>query len=154
MAEKKKKMNKGIIACICVAVVAVIAAIVAVIVINVNKPNIVGKYTLTATIDSEGNESTTTVDLMKAFGASETIEFRDDKTGILEVEMGSSFMSAFSSDETDSDATNTASTKFTYDDKKLKGAEGNDFEADYEFKDGAVLVTVGDETMKFTKDQQ
>ena len=152
MAEKKK-MNGGVIAAIVIGVIAVIAAVVAVVVINVTKPNIVGKYTLTATIDSEGDESTTTVDFMKAFGTSETIEFRDDKTGVLEVKMDASFLSAFTSDETDSDVTNTTSTTFTYDDKKIKGTnDSGEFESEYEFKDGAIILKMGDETMKFTKE--
>lgn len=157
MAEEKtakKKMSKGVIAAICAGVVAVIAVVVTVIVINVTRPSIVGKYVLSATIDSEGNESTTTVDFMKAFGATYTIEFKGDKTGVMEVKMDASYLSAFTEDETDSKASNTTTTTFTYDDKKVKGTDDNgNFESDYEFKDGAVILTVSGETMKFTKQQ-
>lgn len=154
MAEKKK-MNKGIIACICIAVVAIIAAVVAVVVINVTKPNIVGKYVLTATIDSEGKESTTTVDFMKAFGAGYKIEFKSDKTGVMEVTMDANYLNAFTDDEDDSSAaSNTTTTNFTYDDKKIKGvSETGELEAEYEFKDGAVILNMGGEKMKFTKEQ-
>jgi hypothetical protein len=135
-------------------VVAAIAAIVAVIVINVTRPNIVGKYVFAATVDSEGKESTTTVDFMKAFGANYTIEFKNDKTGVIQISMNASYLNALSDDENDSDATNTTSTNFTYDDKKIKGTnESGEFESDYEFKDGAVILTIGDETMKFVKEQ-
>lgn len=152
MAEKKKT-NKGLIAAICAVVVVAIAAVVTVVVINLNKANIVGKYVLSATIDSEGNESTTTVDFMKAFGASETIEFKDDKTGVLEIKMDASYLSAFSSDDTDSTASNSTTTTFTYDDKKIKGTnDSGEFEADYELKDGAVILTMSGEKMKFTKE--
>ena len=84
MAEKKK-INKGIIACICVVVVAAIAAIVAVIVINVTKPNIVGKYNMTSVLDSEGKESADAFEMMKVMGMTYAIEFKDDKTGVFKV---------------------------------------------------------------------
>lgn len=152
MAEKKKT-NKGLIIGIIAAVVVAIAAIVTVVVINVTKPNIVGRYVLSATIDSEGKESTTTVDFMKAFGASETIEFKNDKTGVLEIKMDASYLSAFTSDETDSNVSATTTTTFTYDDKTLKGSnDSGEFEASYEFKDGAVILEMSGEKMKFTKE--
>ena len=157
MAEEKtakKKMNKGVIVAICAGVVAAIVAIVAVVVVNVTKPNIVGKYVLSATIDSDGNESTTTVDFMKAFGANYKIEFKSDKTGVLEVTMDASYLSAFTDDEDDSSAaSNTTTTNFTYDDKKIKGSnDSGELEAEYEFKDGAVILDMSGEKMKFTKE--
>ena len=151
MAEKKK-VNGGVIAAIVVGIVAVVAAVVAVIVINVTKPNIVGKYVLSATIDSEGNESTTTVDFMKAFGAGYEIEFKSDKTGVMKVTMDASYLSAFTGEDDSSAASNTTTTEFTYDDKKIKGSsETGELEADYEFKDGAIILNMSGEKMKFTK---
>lgn len=156
-----KKTNKGLIAGICAAVVAVITAVVVAIVINVAKPSIVGKYALTATIDPEGNESTTTVDLMKAFGTSYTIEFKDDKTGVLEVIVDTSYFDALVDDDDeeeeddgyDYEDNTSTTTVFTYDGKKITGSNSSgEVEAEYEFKDGAVILNMDGEKMKFTKE--
>lgn len=94
MAEEagKKKVNKGLIAGICIAVVAAIAAVVTVVIINVTKPNIVGKYTMTSILDSDGNESSDAFELFKAFGANYEIEFKEDKTGVFKISIDSSKM--------------------------------------------------------------
>ena len=169
MADEKKKMNGGLIAAICVLVVAAIAAIVAVVVINVTKPNVVGKYNITAILDSEGNESGDSMKFLKAFGADYKIEFRDDKTGALYIKMDpevlSSFVSSFtnpatgeSAEVSGSDIENSGldntSINFTYDDNKIKansGTAGN-LEMDYEFKDGAVILSFSGQRLKFTKE--
>lgn len=171
MAEEKKKMNGGVIAAICILVVAAIAAIVAVIVINVTKPNVVGKYSLSAILDSEGNESQDSLKLLKALGADYKIEFKDDKTGVLKVSMDSGALSSFansfanelagddsnvSGSDIENSGMNNAEVNFTYDDKKLTtNADGiGTMEMDYEFKDGTVVVTYSGQRLKFTKDQQ
>ncbi len=169
MANKEKKMNKGIIAGICAAVVVVIVAIVAVIVVNLVKPGIVGKYTLAAVIDSNGNESTETVEFMKALGVNYTIEFKDDGTGILNTGMDANSLNnedatddtedaeADKDTESDSDSDNNneasaSTTKFTYANNKMIAENANGvFEADYEYKDGAIILTIAGETMKFTR---
>lgn len=171
MAEKKK-MNKGIIACICVVVVAAIAAIVAVIVINVTKPNIVGKYNMTSVLDSEGNESADAFEMMKVMGMTYAIEFKDDKTGVFKVivdsdKMGSlvnTLANALTDGETEVDSSEVSSKipgetniNFTYDDKKitLSPSElGSSVEMNYEIKDGAVIVDYNSQKMKFTKENK
>ena len=102
MAEEKTATTskKGLIAGIIAAVAVVIAIVVCVIVFS--KPGVVGKYNLTAFIEN-GEESTEMVDLLKAFGGSYTIEFKKDKTGVLEMKAG---------DE-------SKSIDFKYDDKKI-----------------------------------
>ena len=155
MAEEKKKMSGGAIAAICIGVVAVIAAIVAVIVINVTRPNIVGKYSLYAMIDSEGNESTQSAEFMKSLGATYTIEFKNDKTGILEMGVSSdSLAGAFVDNENNDGSTGTsASTEFTYENGKIKGENSlGSFEASYTFKDDTVDLTISGETMRFKRD--
>ena len=178
MAEEKteKKTNGGLIAGICIAVAAAIAAVVAVVVINVTKPNIVGSYTMTAILDSDGNESSDAMEMFKALGANYAIEFKEDKTGTLKVTMDSdkinSFVSAFSNALTGSStdengdvttSTDTSATTsqlqnmdipFTYDDKKItlgSSSFGSSSEMEYDFKDGAVIITVYGQKMKFTK---
>lgn len=182
MAEEetaKKKMNGGVIAAIVIGVVAAIAAVVAVIVINVTKPNIVGKYSITAILDSDGNESSESMEMFKALGANYEVEFKEDKTGTLKVTMDSEKMSSLvnsfasaltgtvtdengdvttidtSSSDASSSLTNLSNTEmpFTYDDKKIKmtvTGMGNT-EMDYEFKDGAVIISYYGQKMKFTK---
>lgn len=143
MADAKSTSNKnvGLIAGICAAVVIVIVAVVF-FVLNM-APKIVGKYELSATIDSEGKESTEMVSFMKALGGSQTIEFKKDKTGAIVSKAGES--------ETKID--------FTYNDKELKAkTEGSDEEVtyNYEYKDDAVTITLivdgeADEKMKYTR---
>lgn len=173
MAEEKtekKKMNKGIIACICIVVVAAIAAIVAVIVINVSKPNIAGKYSMTAVLDAEGNESADSFEMMKMLGMTYAIEFKEDKTGTFKVVMDSdkmgSFVNSFANALTDSENSvdtsdvaskipNETNVDFTYDDKKITlapSALGSSVEMNYEVKDGAVIIEYNSQKMKFTKD--
>ena len=177
MADEKKKTKPGIIAAICAAVVVVVVAVVAIVVANVNKgSSIVGKYTLAAVIDSNGTESTTTVEFMKALGVNYTIEFKDDKTGVLETGMDSNYINTFAADtdeeddddemgdlveiddsdddsgEDSNDDSDSTKIIFTYDDSKIKAKNSSGtFEAEYEFKDGAVILNLAGETMKFTR---
>lgn len=165
MAEKKK-MNGGLIAIICAAVVAVIVAVVAIVIVKNNAGgNIVGKYVMTATIDSDGNESTTMVDFLKALGGKYEIEFKEDKTGTLAMDMDTSVLGKFTDSEGDVegddelDVTEESPTdqstplNFTYDDKKIKAtSEGAEVEADYEYKDGVVILTMSGEKMKFVRE--
>ncbi len=162
MAEEKK-MNKGLVAGIVAAVVAVIVAVTVVVVMNVTKTNIVGSYKLSAIIDSEGNESQDSLSMLKAFGMDYMIEFKDGGTGVLTVKVDSealgSFMSAFTSDDSAESATSAIpeETKidFTYDGKKIKlstAVTGSTItEMDYEVKDGAAIVSMDSQKMKFTK---
>ena len=179
MAEEKtadKKMNKGLIAGICIAVVAAIAAVVTVVVINVTKPKLVGNYVMSAILDSEGNESKDSFEFFKALGANYEIEFNEDKTGTLKIKIDSEAMSSLVSsfanaltgattDENGDVTTENVDTSsvtsqlqdtsipFTYDDKKINlGTNGlGSSELDYEFKDGAVIVDYYGQKMKFTK---
>lgn len=159
MAEKKK-MNKGLLIGICAGAAAVIAVIVTVVLVIVTRPTVIGRYNFTSTIDQDGNESELAANFFKAFGANYTIEFRSDKTGEIRLEMGSSFLSANSSDEIDENVSNTKVTTFTYDDKKINASgENGEFESDYEFKttdsgDETVVLTIDGEKVKFTKEKQ
>ncbi|MBQ3309392.1 hypothetical protein IJG78_01805 [Candidatus Saccharibacteria bacterium] len=147
-----KKVNKGLIAGIIAAVVAVIAIVVTVILINA-APKVVGKYNLVAFVDSDGNESTSMVDFIKAFGGNYTIEFKNDRTGVLEVSVDSSLFS--SDDSTSSSDSSNNSVKFTYTDKKVKfDKDGQTEEADYEYKDGTVKLNYDGQGMKFEKEKK
>lgn len=138
MAEEKAATSskKGLIAGIIAAVAVVIAIIVCVLVFS--KPSIVGKYNLTAFIE-DGKESTEMIDFLKAFGGSYTIEFKKDKTGVLEMKAG---------DE-------SKTIDFKYDDKKIKMEDdGETEETDYEYKDNTVTITVEGQGMKFTREEK
>ncbi len=138
MAEEKTATTskKGLIAGIIAAVAVVIAIVVCVIVFS--KPGVVGKYNLTAFIEN-GEESTEMVDLLKAFGGSYTIEFKKDKTGVLEMKAG---------DE-------SKSIDFKYDNKKITMEEdGEKEETNYEYKDNTVTLTVEGQGMKFTREEK
>jgi len=152
MAEEKKKKT-GLIAAICAVVVIAIAAVVTVLVINLNKGNaVVGKYNLYATVDSEGNESTSIVDFLKAFGASETIEFKDDKTGLFEVKTEGGMFSAFTEDS-DSSSTGNISIPFNWDDKKIKSTvESAPLDTEYTYKDDTVTLTYDGQSLKFKRE--
>ena len=151
MAEEKKKKT-GLIVAICAAVVVAIAAVVTVLVINLNKGNaVVGKYNLYATVDSEGNESTSIVDFLKAFGASETIEFKEDKTGLFEIKANGGMFSAFTEGE-DSNNSNT-SVPFTWDDKKIKStSDAGNLDTEYTYKDDTVTLTYDGQSLKFKRE--
>lgn len=150
-ASTAKKKNTGLIVGIIAAVVAIVVAIVAIVLVNAT-PKVVGKYVLSATIDSDGNESTTMVNLLKAFGGSYTVEFKKDKTGVFEVKSDSSIFSGL--DDDDSTKSNNASTSFTYDGKKIKfEKDGETEETDYEYKDDTVKFTIDGDTLKFTREK-
>lgn len=170
MAEEQKKISGGVIAAICAVVIAVIVAVVAVVVINVNKNNVVGSYKVTAILDSEGNESSDSLEMLKAFGMDYAIEFKEDKTGVLKITMDSekvgslvnSFANALSDGENTTDTSSITSNlsnenniDFTYDDKKIKLSSpisgSTVTELDYEVKDGAVLLEMSGQKLKFTK---
>ena len=167
MADEKKKISGGVIAAIVAVVVAAIVAVVAVVVINVTKNNIVGKYAMTAIVDSEGNEQPDAMKVFEMLGAKYELELKDDKTGVLEVTMdpdklgsfASSFVSTLSGSDTEVSSDTISSSgmtngtiTFTYDDKKFKGTGNfNSLEFDYEVKDGAVIVDMSGERLKFVK---
>ena len=130
-----KKANKGLIGAIIAAVVVVIIAIVAVCLNSSSK--IVGKYNLTAFIQ-DGKEETSMVELLKAFGGSYTIEFKKDKTGVIE-------MKAQDSSE---------SIEFKWEGKKIKMEEdGETIETDFEYKNDTVTVTIEGQGMKFEREK-
>lgn len=149
MADEKKKVNKGLIAAICAVVVIAIAAVVTVLVINLNKGSgVVGKYTLSATVDSAGNEvDTTAASSMMSY----TLELKDDKTGKMVIKVD---MSAYSDYVDDPSTLKSETTSdITYDDKKMKiSTNGVEVEADYEYKDGILTVEYQGQKMKFKKD--
>lgn len=140
MAESTKpniNNKKGLIAGI-IGAVAVILIIV-ICVLTFNKPGIVGKYSLTAFIDEDGKESTEMIDFLKAFGGSYSIEFKKDKTGVLEMKAG---------DE-------SQTIEFTYTDKKLTiEKDGVKEESDYTYKDNTVTVSIENQGMKFTREEE
>lgn len=134
-AETEQKPKKGLIAGIIGAIAVII--IIVICVIAFGKPSIVGKYNLTAFIQ-DGKETTEMLDFMKALGGSYTIEFKKDKTGVLEMKAG---------DE-------SQSFNFKYDDKKVDFDEESEMEdAEYEFKDNTVTIKSDDgEGMKFVRE--
>ena len=96
---------------------------------------VVGKYDLYSYIQ-DGQENTTMVNLIKGFGMNMTVEFKGDKTGVLETTGGD----------------DASSQKFTYDDKKIKlEADGETKETDYKLDGDYVTITVETETMKFKR---
>ena len=171
MADEKKKISGGVIAAICAVVIAVIMAVVAVVVINVNKTNIVGSYKVTAILDSEGNESSDSLSMLKAFGMDYMIEFKDGNKGVFTVKidsekMGSlmsSFTTALTNGETTADTEDVTSNipaetnvDFTYDGNKITLSTpmtgSTVTEMNYEVKDGAVIIEMSGQKLKFTKE--
>lgn len=149
MTDEKKKISGGVIAAICAVVIAVVVAVV-VVVINVTKSgNIVGSYSLTSVVDSEGKE-TQAADAMKMLGADYVVEFKDDKTGTFTIKMDASYLSDYVEDP--STLKSETTMDFTYDDKKLKlSYNGMETEVDYEYKDGVLTMDYNGQKMKFKK---
>ena len=147
MADEKKKINGGIIAAICAVVVIAIAAVVTVVVINANKGGVAGKYTLSATVDSAGNEvDTSAASSMMSY----TLELKDDKTGQMVIKVDMSQYSDYVEDP--STLKSETTSDITYDDKKMKiTTNGVEVEADYEYKDGVLTVEYQGQKMKFKK---
>ena len=130
----EQKPKTGLIAGIIAAVVVVIV-IVCVFAFG-GGSKVAGKYNITAFIE-DGKESTEMIDLLKAFGGSYTIEFKNDKTGVLEMKAG---------DE-------NQTMNFKWDDKKIYvDNEGKTEESDYEYKDDTVTVTIEGKGMKFKRE--
>ena len=149
---KNAKPNKCIIAVVILAVIALVATVVtAAIVVNTKKPSVIGKYTLVASINENGEEDTSTVDTLKVFGAKYIAEFKEDKTGSLKAELDGSGLGALMGENTDT--SELATINFTYDGNTIKATndEGEVSEATYTYKDGIVTITMGTETMKFTR---
>ena len=146
MAEEKKN-NKGLIAAICAVVVAVVVAIIVVVVINSNNSGIAGKYSLTSTIDSEGNE----IDATAASKLMEyTIELKGDKTGTMVMKVD---MSEYSDIVEDPSTLKSEKTlELTYDDKTITITnEGQKAVSNYEYKDGVLTLELNGQKMKFKK---
>lgn len=156
---KKTRVSKAPIIVIIAALVLVASVVAAIIAFVVNKqPDVVGKYTLVSTVDANGEENTSMVSLFELFGAKYTVEFKKDKTGVMETSLnGGGLSSLVTDDDTDDNTTdNTAlgnTVNFTYDDKtiKAKNDEGEVSESTYTYKDGVLTITMGDETMKFKR---
>ena len=137
MAEEAAKPNKKIIGIIA-GIVAAVAVVVAIVVVALNStPKVVGKYTIASFIEN-GEEQTSMVDLIKAFGAEYTVEFKKDKTGLLKMGMG---------DE-------KQELEFKYDDKEIKASkDGEEETMKYEYKDDTVTLTSKDgSAMKFKRE--
>ena len=148
--ETKAKTKKWLIPTICGVVIAAVIAVIVVVVVNVVKPGLVGVYTLSATIDSEGTESTATADFMKALGLNYTIEFKDDGTGVLKTEVATKIGEGDEGSEGEDDRNMV--TNFTYANGKIKAEnDAGIFEADYELKDGAIILNIAGEIMKFSR---
>ena len=124
------KSKKGlIIGCIAAAVV-VIAAVVALIIINpFKKVSLIGQYDLTG-MEVDGEDQSSTISLMKAFGMTASLEIESDTEGKLSI----------FGDE----------AKFTYDKNKLHFEKSEDddesssidaTDADYTFKDDTITIT-------------
>lgn len=148
--EKTKKSNKGLIIGGIIGAIVLIAAIIALVVINpFKKVDLTGNYELTA-LEVNGEDQTSTLDLMKAFGISATLEIENDKEGKLSI----------FGDE----------AKFTYDGKKFHFEKSDDdeedmpTEANYTTKDDTITITyetssddgdgnieTGNEKLTFTK---
>ena len=138
MAEEAAKPNKKLIGIIAGIVAAVAVVAVVIVIALTSTPKVVGKYNISAFIE-DGEENTSMIDLIKAFGAEYTIEFRKDKTGTLKMGMG---------DE-------KQEVEFKYNDKELTATkDGEEQKMTYEYKDDTVtLSTSGDSTkMKFKRE--
>ena len=128
--KSDKKSNKGLIIGGIIGAIVVIAAIIALIVINpFKKVDLTGSYELTG-MEVDGEDQTSTLGLMKAFGIEATLEIENDKDGKLNI----------FGDE----------AKFTYDGKKFHfipdesdeyDDDGAPTEADYTFKDDVLTLT-------------
>lgn len=129
-----KKSKKGLIAGLICAAVFIVAIVVYLLVFA--KPAVVGKYNISAFI-KDGEESTEMVDFLKALGGKYTIEFKKDKTGVLEMSAGDT----------------TETVDFKWNDKKIIVEEdGETDETDYEYKDNTVTVSIEGQGMKFTRE--
>ncbi len=122
----EKKCNKGlIIGCIAAAVVAIVAAIIVFAVIKpFNKVNMIGKYELTG-LTTDGEDQSSSLSLMKAFGISAEVEITDDKNGKMNIygeEIDFTYDDKqfhFKVDEDDEDAEVKKDTNYTYKDEKI-----------------------------------
>ncbi|MBP5675063.1 hypothetical protein J6W91_01895 [Candidatus Saccharibacteria bacterium] len=138
MAEEAAKPNKKLIGIIA-GIVAAVAVVATIIIVALNStPKVVGKYTISAFIE-DGEENTSMIDLIKAFGAEYTVEFKKDKTGILKMGMG---------DE-------KQELEFKYDDKEIKATkDGQEEKMTYEYKDDTVILSSSSDStkMKFKRE--
>ena len=135
--EKKPCNKKGWIIGGIIAAVLIIVAIIVFAVIKPFSKSLVGDYELTGLISSEGEDQSSSLALMKAFGISPELKITDGKSGTMTI-----------SDE---------SVKFTYDGKKFYfEAENEDDseaskESEYSFKDDQITLKSDDSDMIFTK---
>lgn len=144
-----KKSKKGLIIGCIVAAVVVIAAIVALVIINpFKKASMIGKYDLTG-MTADGEDQSSTLAALKAFGITAELEIIDDKNGKISI-FGQ-----------DSDFTYDGKQfHFEYDEEETDSEDDEDDEddtsvakdADYTFKDDKITIK-SDENgeMIFTK---
>ena len=134
--------KKGLYIGICAAIIAVVALVCALV---FSSPKIVGKYELEAFVQN-GEEKTEMANLLKTFGGGYTIEFKNDKTGVL-------IMKGGDLDETMSFKWN--GNKITFDSIDDKDDEDTEpslpEETEFTYKDDTITLTFDDEGMKFRR---
>lgn len=151
------KVSKGPIIVIIAALVLIASVITTIIVCVINKqPNVVGKYTLVSTINANGEEDTSAADAFKLFGAKYTIEFKDDKTGVMGATFdGSGLSSLFTDNNSENDSTTGSIVNFTYDKNSIKTqTDEGEKTYTYTYKDGVITITMNEETMNFKRDEE
>ena len=130
------KKKTGLIAGIIAAGVALVAIILIVVFAFAGKGNIVGTYDLTGMIE-DGEDQSSTIENLKSYNLSATLELRSDKTGTL---------SFFGTD-----------SQITYDDKQFTyvgNSEGESDTCEYSFDGQKItLKTSENSEMTFTKRQ-
>ena len=137
--EKKPCNKKGWIIGGIIAAVLIIAAIVIFAVIKPFNKSLVGNYELTGLTSSEGEDQSSYLALMKAFGVSPELEITDGKSGAMTI--------------------SGEKIKFTYDGKKFyfevedEDEEDSDVprESEYSFKDDQITLKTGSSDMVFSK---
>ena len=131
---EKTNSNKGnskkglIIGAIIGAIVLIVAAILVFVVIKpFSRVSLVGKYDLTS-METNGEDQSSMIALMKAFGMSATIEIENDKEGKISM-FGDEAKFTYDKDTFRFESTDDE------DEGSLGGSEGK-----YEFKDGTLTL--------------
>ncbi|MBR3323809.1 hypothetical protein IKG16_02915, partial [Candidatus Saccharibacteria bacterium] len=138
-STEKKSCKKGLIIGGIIAAILIVAAIIIFAVIKPFSKNMVGKYEITGLTSSTGEDQSSYLSLMKAFGMNPEIEIIDGKTGTMSI--------------------SGENIKFTYDGNKfyfeIDEEEEEDSEisreSEYTYKDDEITLKSDDNNMIFSR---
>jgi hypothetical protein len=144
----ERKSRIGLTVAVGVGIIAIIGIILGVTIARSKPDPVIGNYEAYATIKDGEEETTTYISLMKAFGVTMTIEFKEDHTGEMITTTDPSFLSTGTEEGETSTTVNKEVASFKWKDGKITDMKGKDSEEGKEGTYEYVVEEEGDDKKK------